>query len=183
MPFVLRRPRKMKKKNFEIFPSVFFSVFVFFTVAGAPPLPYPSPLHPQHLLQPLQLQLPVGDRVFDRQSGNGSRVVFAAALFLLPSPLSPSALSSLFLRTLKFGPDRRGELRARRAATSSTDRSPRGHSEEGAVQVERLGAQHKVLEVEGRGAGSRRARRHRREMVEFLNVIHPSSLFPFQDPM
>ena len=78
-----------------------------------------------------------------------------------PPPPSSSAFSDSSLCSHELGPDRRGELRARRTVSAPSSGSPRGHSEESPVQVERLGAQQKVLEVEGSGSRSRRARRHR----------------------
>lgn len=171
---------------------MFSFLFVFFTVASHPHPPSPSsPLHPQHLLQPLQLQLPVGDRMLDRQSGGSGRVLSSSSssscsCCCCSSAFSSSA-SSLFLRSLELGPDRRGELRARRGAPpapSVTCGSPRGHPEEGPVQVERLGPQHKVLEVErGRGRpGSRRARRHRGKFVDQTpSCLSFFSLFPTFD--
>ena len=152
-----------KTLNF-FFRLVFLLLLLFFFFTGREPparpslsIPSLSPLHPQHLLQPLQLQLPVRDRMLDRLGGS-SRV------FLSLSSSSSFASASAALGSLKLGPYRRGELRAGRAASSvapSAAWSPRGHSKERPVQVERLGAQQKVLEVEGRRSRSTRARRHR----------------------
>ena len=93
--------------------------------------------------------------MFDRLGGSSRRV--ARSLSLPSSSSSSSSSSSAFsdssLCSLELGPDRRGELRARRTVSAPSSGSPRGHSEEIPVQVERLGAQQKCLRSRGRGPG------------------------------
>ena len=168
-------PRREMKQN------LFFcdSLLVVSTLHLQPPLNFLSTLHPQRLLQPLQLQLPIGDRMFDSLSGSGGGA-------LPSSPCFSAASVSASFRPLELGPDSRHELGARGAAgpaTTSSAGSPRGHSQKRAIQMERLGAQQEVLEVEAEGwrrSRSGRARRHRKELESnSVLTLRSPALSPF----
>jgi len=157
----------------------FFPFFVFCTLHA----PF-SPLHPQHLLQPLQLQLPVGQRVLDRLRRSRRSALLFLSSFLTSSSLASTA--AVCPRPLELGPNRRHELRPRGTATTRgsvrTPRSPRRDPQKGAVQVQGLGPQQEMLEVEGWGSRSRRARRHYRDLIDRVLTSFFRTLLLFLSP-